>query len=113
MQGLIITLIAFCAVLLIVSITYVLTNIRHKERMALLEKEKDPGLFDNPQARLTPLKWGMLLIGAGLGFLVAFLLDNYVFTSVIDTDPIYPAMIFMFGGTGLVIFYRVFGKIKN
>lgn len=113
MNGLILALIVFCVVLLIVSLTYVLTNIRHKERMALLEKERDPKLFDTPQSRLAPLKWGMLLIGAGLGFLTAFLLDNFVFTSVVDTDPIYPAMIFILGGIGLVLFYRVFGNVKS
>lgn len=110
MNILIIALIIFCVVLLIVSLTYVLTNIRHKERMMLLEKGQDPRLLDTRQARMAPLKWGMLLMGVGIGFLAAFLLDNYVLTSVLDSEPIYPAMIFTFGGGGLILYYRVFGR---
>lgn len=108
MDGIIIILIAFCIVLLIVSLTYVLTNIRHKERMMLLEKGKDPNLFDTPYSRKAPLKWGMLLLGVGFGFFSAFILDHYVFPSSFETEPVYPAMIFFFGGLGLVVFYYRF-----
>lgn len=110
MDSLIIILGILCIVVLIVSIIYITITHRHKERLALLESGKDPKLFDTPQSRQAPLKWGMLLMGAGLGFLTAFLLDNFVFTEIPDTDPIYPAMIFLFGGTGLILFYRMYRK---
>lgn len=105
MDGIIIALIAFCIVIMVVSLTFVLTNLRHKERMMLLDKGQDPNLFDTPQSRKAPLKWGMLMLGVGLGFFMAFLLDNYVFPSSLETEPVYPAMIFLFGGLGLVIYY--------
>ena len=110
MNSIIIILGILCLVVLIVSIIYISISYRHKERIALLESNQNPELFDSPQSRLAPLKWGMLLMGAGLGFLTAFLLDNYAFASILDTEPIYPAMVFLFGGTGLVIYYRLFGK---
>ena len=110
MNSLIIILVILCIVVLIVSIIYISITHRHKERIALLESNRDPKFFDAPQSRLAPLKWGMLLMGAGFGFLTAFLLDNYAFSSIADTEPIYPAMVFLFGGTGLVIYYKLFGK---
>jgi len=110
MDSLVIILVILCIVVLFVSIIYISITHRHKERIALLETDKDPKFFDSPQSRQAPLKWGMLLMGGGLGFLTAFLLDNFVFTSIRDTDPIYPAMIFLFGGTALVIYYRLFAK---
>ncbi|MGB5821877.1 MAG: DUF6249 domain-containing protein [Saonia sp.] len=110
MNSLIIVFAVLCIVVLIVSIIYISNTHRHKERIALLESNQDPKLFDSPQSRLAPLKWGMLLMGAGLGFLTAFLLDNYMFSSIADTEPIYPAMVFLFGGTGLVVYYKLFGQ---
>lgn len=113
MNALVIVLVILCIVVLIVSILYISITHRHKERIALLESNKDPKFFETPQSRQAPLKWGMLLMGAGLGFLTAFVLDNYVFTEFRDTEPIYPAMIFMFGGTALVLYYRLFGRNKH
>jgi len=110
MDGFIIALIAFCIVLLVVSLTYVLTNIRHKQRMMLLEQGKDPNFFETPEVRQAPLKWGMLLIGMGLGFMSAFLLDHYFFSDLTDTEPLYPAMVFLFGGLGLVFFHSFLAR---
>ncbi len=112
MSSMVIVLVVLCIVVLIVSIIYISITQRHKERIALLESDKDPKLFDTTQSRLAPLKWGMLLMGGGLGFLTAFILDNYVFSELNDTEPVYPAMIFLFGGTALVLFYRLFVRNK-
>ena len=105
MDGLIIALIAFCIVLLVISLTFILSNNRHKQRMMLLEKGKDPDFFDTPESRKAPLKWAMLLVGMGMGFLIAFSLDTYVFAGLQDTEPIYPGMVLLFGGLGLVVFH--------
>lgn len=105
MDGLIIALIAFCMVLLVIALTFILSNNRHKQRMMLLEKGKDPNFFDTPEARRIPLKWGMLLVGMGVGFLTAFILDTYFFVHIKDTEPLYPGMVFLFGGLGLTFFH--------
>jgi hypothetical protein len=110
MNAVLIVLGILCIVILIVSIIYITTNIRHKERIALLEANKDPKLFEDRIGKLAPLKWGFLLIGAGLGFFSAFMLDNFVFNAVNDTEAIYPSMVFICGGLGLVLFYKFFGK---
>lgn len=110
MNAVLVVLGILCIVILIVSIIYITSTIRHKERIALIEANKDPKLFEDSRNKLAPLKWGFLLIGLGLGFFTAFMLDNFVFKGIMDTDPIYPAMIFLFGGSGLVLFYKFFGK---
>ena len=59
------------------------------------------------------LKWGLLLVGAGIGLFLAFVLDNAVFVKPggfshhDDNVPIYFSMIGIFGGIGLLISYFV------
>ncbi|HEV2481001.1 MAG TPA: DUF6249 domain-containing protein, partial [Puia sp.] len=52
--------------------------IRTRENMAMIEKGMDPKLKpERPRpAPFRNLKWGLLLVGAGAGLLVAYLLDN-------------------------------------
>jgi hypothetical protein len=80
-----------------------------KENLAMIEKGLNPK--DYRPAPYKNLKWGLLLVGAGLGLFLAFLLqhsgmfklnayeDEYV--------PLYFALIGIFGGLGLVISYRI------
>src|SRR5882672_449075 len=69
---LIISVLAICA--LIFSLMY----LRTRENMAMMEKGLNPRLRQD-RARPAPfrsLKWGLLLVGAGLGLFLAYLLDN-------------------------------------
>ena len=70
------------SVILIVSLVYIVMNTRHKEKMALIEKGLDPKKFLNDHFMPNTLRAGMLLVGTGVGFLVALLMDEYVLTSV-------------------------------
>ena len=79
-----------------------------RERMAMIERGMNPKI-DLPQPH-TNLKWGLLLIGAGLGLFFAYLLDNTVFkhSGEFDNDAnvaIYFALIAVFGGLGLFVSY--------
>jgi len=104
-------LLVLTAVILIVSLAYLIITTRHKEKMALLEKGLDPKeyLFD----RFLPntLKAGMLLMGVGLGFLAAFIFDEFIVTNN-ENPAIYPAMVLVFGGISQIIFYKI-NKKKN
>lgn len=81
---------------------------RHIERMAMIEKGT---LQANLEAVRKPffrapnfigIKIGMLLLGIGLGLVIA------TFISVgINNDAIYPAMIFLCGGSALVASFFV------
>lgn len=80
-----------------------------RENLAMIEKGLNPK--DYRPAPYKNLKWGLLLVGAGLGLFLAFLLqhsglfklnayeDEYV--------PLYFALIGIFGGLGLVLSYRI------
>src|SRR5881396_727873 len=52
--------------------------LKTRQNMAMIEKGMNPKEFANRPAPYKNLKWALLLIGAGAGLLVAYLLDTYV-----------------------------------
>ncbi len=109
MEGIVFALIVFCGVILIVSIIYISSTLRHKERMALLEKDKDPKFFSNEMFFLNSVKWALILFGAGVGFLSAFLLNYFVFPGN-EGEAVFPAFILIGSSTGLFVFYKRFNQ---
>lgn len=93
--------------LLIFGIIYM----QKRENLAMIEKGLNPKEFANRPAPYKNLKWGFLLIGAGAGLFLAYILDNYIlFTSRFDHDgnvPVYFALIAIGGGLGLYGSYKV------
>ena len=53
---------------------------RSREIMAMIEKGLNPSIKpERPRpAPFRSLKWGLLLVGAGIGLFLAYLLDNTV-----------------------------------
>ena len=88
----------------IFGIIYIIVTARNKERMALIEKGADPKLFESVKRTSTGgiLKWGLLLVGIGLGTFFAMLLVQ----SGLE-EGAYPAMICLFGGAGLIVAYKM------
>jgi hypothetical protein len=89
---------------------------RTRENLAMVEKGINPREGAYRPAPYRNLKWGMLLVGAGLGLFVAYLLDNFVLYKVDMHDgfrgpdrniPIYFALIAIGGGLGLINSYRI------
>ncbi|RCH53797.1 hypothetical protein DJ568_16300 [Mucilaginibacter hurinus] len=81
--------------------------VRNKERMAMIERGMDPRDVKPQSAPYQNLKWGLLLIGAGLGLFLAAILDNMAFDGDAPTAAIYFSLIAIFGGLGLFISYRI------
>jgi hypothetical protein len=99
--------------------------LRNKENMAMIEKGMDPKSFKPERPRPAPfrsLKWGLLLVGAGMGLFLAYLMDNtllyhvghYVnrYNSYGDeyngaNVSLYFAFIAVGGGLGLITSYRI------
>ena len=86
--------------------------LRNRENMAMIEKGLDPKLNTHRPAPFITLKWGLLLVGAGMGLMVAFFLDQFVFVRNNYHDggenaAIYFAMIAIGGGLGLISSYRI------
>ncbi|MVN90938.1 DUF6249 domain-containing protein [Mucilaginibacter aquatilis] len=79
-----------------------------REKMAMIERGMDPRRYKPQSAPYQNLKWGLLLIGTGLGLFLAFLLDRTVFqTSKSDSPAIYFALIAIFGGIGLFLSFVI------
>jgi hypothetical protein len=114
-------LVFFWLILSSLSICTLIFGIRYfnsRENMAMIEKGLDPK--QKPERRPAPfrnLKWGLLLIGSGLGLFLAYLLDNFVLYNVGHHNsneynnganaPIYFALIAIGGGIGLIMSYRI------
>lgn len=83
---------------------------RNRERLRLIEKGMDAKSFEMPVSPIRSLKWGIILVGLGVGMLIANALARTVYFS---TEEAYFAMLFLFGGAGLLIFHFIAGKQKN
>lgn len=92
-----------------------------KENLAMIEKGMNPKQRYSQPAPYKNLKWAMLLIGAGAGLFLAYILDEYVFYRVgsyvvdgvtrtyrdHDNPAIYFALIALGGGIGLFFSYKL------
>lgn len=88
--------------------------LKTRQNLAMIEKGMNPKEFANRPAPYKNLKWALLLIGAGLGLFLAFVLDNYILNSGLDVRdhdgrnvPIYFSLIAIGGGLGLFGSYRI------
>jgi hypothetical protein len=90
---------------MIFGIVYVIVTARNRERLSLIEKGADPKLFESVKRTSTGgiLKWGLLLVGIGLGIFFATLLVQ----AGLEEGAAYPAMICIFGGAGLLVAYKM------
>jgi len=86
---------------------------RHKERMTMIEKGLKPedmkALYERGTLRISPLsslKWGMIFSFVG----VAALIGMYLRTTYFLEEGIYPALMCVFGGIGLIAFYLLASK---
>ena len=90
--------------------------LKTRQNLAMIEKGMNPKEFANRPAPYKNLKWALLLIGAGAGLFIAYLLDNYMlpqepmnqFGHHGDKNvPIYFALIAIGGGLGLFGSYKI------
>lgn len=90
--------------------------LKTKENLAMVEKGMNPKQQYNRPAPFKSLKLGLLLLGAGLGLLLAFIIDANM-TATVANDfhrynhdanaAIYFALIAMGGGLGLITSYAI------
>ena len=112
--GAVIIPIAFFGV--IFGIFYLYLSTRNKERLALIEKGADATIFGKGRQHAAPiwkvltLNLAFLFMGIGLGVFIASLLDNY---SSLDSDAVYPAVIFFMAGVGLYVGFTQTKKLVD
>ena len=88
----------------IVTFIFFFFTTRHKERMALIESGKDASIFNRTQLGAhSALKFGILLLSAGLGVLLGLFLSE---SFNIDEAVILPSVMIC-GGLGLVTYYKI------
>ncbi len=90
---------------MIFGIVYVIVTAQNRERMAMIEKGVDPKFFESPKtsSKARALKWGLLLVGVGLGIFLA----GICVSAGMDEGAAYPGLICLFGGAGLLLAYRI------
>ncbi len=86
----------------------------NKEKMAMIERGMNPGVLKSSPQPFLSLKFGLLLMGLGLGLLIAMIfatslygdrfLDNSAHNHVVS---LYFGSLGLFGGLGLVISYYI------
>ena len=86
---------------------------RHRERVLLIDKglkaEDVRTLYERHPFRINPLsslKWGLILVGAGVAFVLAMFADRWYNME----EGIYFGLIAVFAGLALLLFYRVASK---
>ncbi|MFI5186673.1 MAG: DUF6249 domain-containing protein [Chitinophagales bacterium] len=80
--------------------------LKTRQNLAMIEKGMNP---KEQVKRSAPgyLKWGMLLIGSGIGLLLAFLVDTLMIPREVEPVAVYFSLIAIGGGLGLVASYRI------
>ena len=93
--------------------TYILT--RHKQRMSIIEKGTNPedikAMYDRRPWLVNPLsslKWGIIFIFIGAAVLLSIWLRQNFYVN----EGVFPGMIALFGGAGLVLFYFIANRKK-
>ena len=77
-----------------------------KENLAMIDKGMNPKEFANRPAPYQNLKWGLLLIGAGSGLLLAYFITQYIIHDY-QNPALWFALIAVGGGIGLVYSYKI------
>ena len=101
--------------LMIFGIVYLFISTRNKERLALIDKGVDAGIFMKGKStggvgKVIVLNLALLLMGVGVGVFLALLLSTY---TSLNSDAIYPATIFTMAGLGLFVGFYMTKKMEK
>ena len=90
-----------------VAVIYLLVNSRHKVRMALIQHGKEASIFKENKSGASGLKYGLLMLGIGLGIFMGMIIE-----SLFQTDSPVPhfSMMLIMGGAGLIVYYLITKK---
>lgn len=85
----------------------------NKEKMAMIERGIDPGVSKSTPKPFLSLKFGLLLVGLGIGLLVALFTVRGVFSPEMTNGEegqavaVYFGCLGVFGGLGLILSYII------
>lgn len=90
----------------IVALIFGIRYFTNRERMAMIEKGLNPVIPKKRSDTFNTLRWGLLLIGVGIGLFLAYLLTETVLRGP-EPEAVYFGLIGVFGGLGLVVSYLI------
>ncbi|MFC6859297.1 DUF6249 domain-containing protein [Zunongwangia atlantica] len=99
----------------IFGICFLFFQTRNKERLALIEHDKDASLFKFRKDRASPvwpvilLNLSLILMGVGFGFLIGNLFETY---TILNSDLVYVACCFFTPGAFLFLGFYLTRKLK-
>ncbi|MBL6444922.1 hypothetical protein JMN32_01285 [Fulvivirga sp. 29W222] len=97
----------FIPIIAIIGVVIMIIYLRrytNDERLAMIEKGMSPAELSNARSSTSgPLRFSLLLIGIGLGFIVGYFIDS----STNMNELSYFSMLFIFGGVGLGLSYII------
>lgn len=79
----------------------------NKEKMAMIERGINPGVGQSAPKPFISLKFGLLLVGLGLGLLGALMVVRAANLDQQDAVAVYFGCIGVFGGLGLIVSYAI------
>ena len=88
------------------ALVFGIVYMQKKENLAMIDRGMNPKIRDarGPEP-FRYLKWGLLLVGSGVGLLVAYFID--MLTYYRGNEAVYFALIAIGGGIGLIISYKM------
>lgn len=96
----------FCASAMVFGIRYM----SNKEKMAMIERGIDPGIAKARPLAPKPflsLKFGLLLVGLGIGLLLALFITVNLQMKEEQNVAVYFGSLSIFGGIGLIVSYVI------
>jgi hypothetical protein len=85
----------------VIVFVYMYFTSRNRIRMALIERDKDAGIFRKTRDRSLALRNGLVGVMVGVGILLGYQLEQLGVTPFVA----YLSMVFIFGGLGLIAYY--------
>lgn len=79
----------------------------NKEKMAMIERGIDPGINRASPKPFLSLKFGLLMVGLGIGLLLALFVTLQAKLQEDEAVPVYFGLLSVFGGIGLIISYII------
>ena len=83
-----------------------LVYLKSRENLSMIEKGMNPKEFANRPAPYRNLKNGLLLLGAGIGLALAYIITKYMLHDE-ENPALWFALIGIGGGLGLIGSYRI------
>ena len=112
LQGILGVMVPIVAIVGGLSLAFANNYMRSRERLEMISRGIDVSAMNNkhynwPKRRRSPLRFGMMVFGAGIGLLLAYVLCGSMGINEDDRPIIYGGFVATFVGLGIIISHLV------